>query len=404
MKRLARLAAQAVFVLGVFTAYTPDVNAHGEAAQEGFIRTRTVAFYDVTFSTAAIRVGEEVTITGKFNLLKSWPANLAKPDLIFLTAAVPGPQMVVEDRKLNGMFTPGAVSPRTGEEYDFKLTLRGRRPGQYHIHPIVSVQHVGPLLGPGEWISIEPGAFTNPVTLLSGKTVDLETYGLPRIITWHAVVLALGLGWLLFWIVRPILRRTLWVASGAEAQLITRRDLLVSVLVGVLTIAMILVGYLSTTRSYPDIIPQQVVRLEIPRLPQPERVVEITPGVAKYHPATRTLTMELRATNRGSRPVSLQQFSTSMLSFMSLATSNQAPTPGAVYALRVDPGLPIHPGRTQLLKLTITSKMWEEHRLMDLREAQLRFGGLLFFQDSTGLRSVVPIDLPLQPSFGVGLT
>ncbi|MBI3628696.1 MAG: hypothetical protein HY217_03780, partial [Candidatus Rokubacteria bacterium] len=51
------------------------------------------------------------------------------------------------------------------------------------------------------------------------RTVDLETYGLPRIVTWHAIAFALGAAWVLYWLAQPILRRSLWVASGAKDKL-----------------------------------------------------------------------------------------------------------------------------------------------------------------------------------------
>ena len=49
-----------------------------------------------------------------------------KPGLVFLTAAVPGPVMLVQEHWINGVFTPGSVALRQGEEYEFKLVLRGR--------------------------------------------------------------------------------------------------------------------------------------------------------------------------------------------------------------------------------------------------------------------------------------
>src|SRR5262245_56258247 len=225
MEECSRAVVGVAVVLALLVVWVPRTAAHGEAAQDAFIRTRTVAFYDVRFSGTDIQRGEAVAITGKFFMLPEWPTGVDKPGLVFLTAALPGPVLLVQERWINGVFTPGSVTLRQGEEYDFKLVLQGRREGRYHVHPMVAVQGVGPLVGPGAWITIAGGsAVANPLTLPNGETVNLETFTLPRIALWHGLALALGLTWLLYWIAQPILRRSLSVASGVEEQLITRRD------------------------------------------------------------------------------------------------------------------------------------------------------------------------------------
>ena len=143
MQECYRAVAGVAVVLALLVVWVPRTAAHGEAAQDAFIRTRTVAFYDVQFSGTEIQRGEAVVITGKFFMLKDWPTGVDKPGLAFLTAAVPGPVMLVQERWLNGVFTPGSVTLRQGEEYDFKLILQGRREGRYHVHPMVAVQGSG---------------------------------------------------------------------------------------------------------------------------------------------------------------------------------------------------------------------------------------------------------------------
>jgi methane/ammonia monooxygenase subunit B len=64
MGQLYRSAAGVAVVLGLLVAWTPRADAHGEAAQDAFIRTRTVAFYDVQFSGTEIKSGDAVAITG----------------------------------------------------------------------------------------------------------------------------------------------------------------------------------------------------------------------------------------------------------------------------------------------------------------------------------------------------
>ncbi|MGH8069203.1 MAG: bacterial ammonia monooxygenase, subunit AmoB [Candidatus Entotheonellia bacterium] len=396
MGQFYRSAAGVAVVLGVLVAWAPRTGAHGEAAQDAFIRTRTVAFYDVQFSGTEIRSGETMAITGKFFMLKEWPTGVDKPDLMFLTAASPGPVMLVQERWINGVFTPGSVALRQGEEYEFKLVLRGRREGRYHVHPMVAVQGVGPLLGPGAWIAIAGGgSFENPLTLWNGETIDLETFTLSRIAIWHVIVVALGLAWLMYWIAQPILRRSRWVASGAGERLITRRDRRVSIVLGVLTGTAIVVGVLTTKASYPHTIPHQVIKVEIPTGPQPASFVKSKREAVRYDPVARTLTLEVEVTNTDEKPAILRQFVTSMLTFM-----NKDLVPQGEHLLVLDPPGPVNPGETKLLRLLMTDQIWEQQRLVDLSQPQLRFGGVLIFESSAGGRSVTAIDAPLHPYFG----
>jgi methane/ammonia monooxygenase subunit B len=364
-------------------------------AQDAFIRTRTIAFYDVQFSGTDIQSDDRVAITGKFFMLKEWPTGVDKPGLVFLTAAVPGPVMLVQERWINGVFTPGSVALRQGEEYDFKLVLRGRREGRYHVHPMVAVQGVGPLLGPGAWITIKgESAVANPLTLLNGETINLETLALPRIALWHGLTLALGLAWLLYWIAQPILRRSLWIASGAEEQLMTQRDRWVASVLGILTGVAIIVGFLMTKTSYPYTIPHQVIKVDIPTGPQPASLVQMKRAEVRYNPVTRTLTLEGEVTNTDAQPAFLKQFVTSMLTFM-----NTDLVPRGEHRLVLDPPGAVNPGETKRLKLVITDPIWEQQRLVDLNQPQLRFGGVLIFESAAGDRSVMAIDASLHPYF-----
>jgi methane/ammonia monooxygenase subunit B len=395
MEECYRAVAGVAVVLALLVVWVPRTAAHGEAAQDAFIRTRTVAFYDVQFSGTEIQRGEAVVITGKFFMLKEWPTGVDKPGLAFLTAAVPGPVMLVQERWINGVFTPGSVTLRQGEEYDFKLILQGRREGRYHVHPMVAVQGVGPLLGPGVWITIAGGgAVANPLMLRNGETINLETFALPRIALWHGLALVLGLAWLLYWIAQPILRRSLWVASGAEDQIMTRRDRWVASVLGVLTGVAILVGFLTTRASYPYTIPHQVIKVDIPSGPQPASFMQIKRAEVHYNPVTRTLTLAGEVTNTDAQPALLKQFVTSMLTFR-----NADLVPRGEHLLVLDPPGAVNPGETKRLTLMMTDPIWEQQRLVDLSQPQLRFGGVLIFESATGDQSVTAIDAPLHPYF-----
>src|ERR1700737_5047622 len=75
--------------------------AHGEAADEPFLKDLTVAFYDVHISPTSIKVGEPVTITGAVKILETWPYTLDPPHTAYITPVVPGPVFVLLARELN---------------------------------------------------------------------------------------------------------------------------------------------------------------------------------------------------------------------------------------------------------------------------------------------------------------
>src|SRR5215831_10065093 len=122
----ASLTALAAIALGSTTA-----SAHGERAQESFIRMESVAFWDVKFSTNTVKQGEDLTITGTAKLLETWPGNLSggNPTICYFTVVEPGAQFVLKDRVINCAQAPQSVYCRRGGTYDFSMTLTGRSPG-----------------------------------------------------------------------------------------------------------------------------------------------------------------------------------------------------------------------------------------------------------------------------------
>ena len=86
-----------------------DATAHGERAQEGFLRMETVAFRDVTFSSNAVTPGQDLTISGTATVLDSWPEALADPKVGYVNVEAPGPVMLMKDRTVNGMPAPDAI-------------------------------------------------------------------------------------------------------------------------------------------------------------------------------------------------------------------------------------------------------------------------------------------------------
>src|ERR1051326_6083946 len=129
-----RLPISVVLGLVALIGTATIASAHGENAQEGFLRMETVAFSNVTFSTDTIKQGEDVTISGKATLLDTWPKTLGEPSTGFVNVTAPGPVLLMKDREVNGMPAPDAIFVKKGDSYDFKLTLTGREPGRWHVH------------------------------------------------------------------------------------------------------------------------------------------------------------------------------------------------------------------------------------------------------------------------------
>ena len=73
-------------------------------------------------------------------------------------------------------------------------------------------------------ITIEGGKFSdfkNPVTTLTGQTVDLETYQEGNIAFWHVFWYVFGLAWILYWVRRPVfLPRYLLVEAGHKVAVV----------------------------------------------------------------------------------------------------------------------------------------------------------------------------------------
>ena len=78
-------------LLMLIASYAPCAFAHGEAADEPFLKDLTAAFYDVHISPTTIKVGEPVTITGTVKILETWPYTLDPPQTAYITPVVPGP-------------------------------------------------------------------------------------------------------------------------------------------------------------------------------------------------------------------------------------------------------------------------------------------------------------------------
>src|SRR6202022_3143338 len=288
-------------------------SAHGENAQEGFLRMETVTFTNVVFSKDTIKQGEDVTITGKPTLLDTWPKTLGEPTTGFVNITAPGPVLLMKERLVNGMTAPDAIFVKKGNTYDFKLTLTGREPGRWHVHPTFAVEGSGTLIGPGQWITVQDtGSFTNNLTLLNGQTVNLETFGFGQMSIFQWPGFGLGMAWMLYWTVPaigganhrtvsklPVTLRVPLNTDGQDIGLITKRDHRVSNWLLAATAGLLIVGWVYQSVSFPIKIPQQVFRFTPPEIAQPPQVAQVITKDASFDPLTSTLVMNVDVTNTG---------------------------------------------------------------------------------------------------------
>ena len=152
-------------LLAVFfvAAFAGTALAHGERAQEPSLRLSTIQWYDTRWSSDQIGVNQELTLSGRFHVMANWPLEVASPaGLTFLNVGVPGPVFIRTASVVNGINGASSMSLALGQDYEYRIVLRGRIPGRYHVHPMLDVRDTGPILGPGKWVSVtgDAAAFT----------------------------------------------------------------------------------------------------------------------------------------------------------------------------------------------------------------------------------------------------
>jgi len=400
---LASLLLAAAGLLGTALAAA----AHGENAQEGFLRMETVAFSDVTFSTDTIKQGEPLVISGRATLLNTWPKNLGEPDTGFINVTASGPVLLMQDRQVNGVEAPDAFFVKKGNTYDFKLTLVGRQPGRWHVHPTFAVEGAGTLIGPGQWITVQDtGGFANNITLLNGQAVNLETYGLGQLTIFHWLGFALGMVWMLYWTVPkiggpnhrtvsklPVTLRVPLNTDGQNIGLITKQDHRVSNYLLGATLLLLAVGWIYQSVAFPIKIPQQVFRFTPPDLQQPAQFAEAQTKDASFDPQTSTLIMNVDVTNTGKAPMTLTGFTTSSLTFVDQAN---APT-GAEHVMSISPTPTVAPGETKTFNLTLRDPVWRDTRMIEVNRPRIEVAGQLIFKDASGATNQTTIASSVNP-------
>jgi methane/ammonia monooxygenase subunit B len=404
---MQRLLIALLLAIGGLLGTALIASAHGEDSQEGFLRMETVAFSNVQFSADTINQGDTLTITGQATILDTWPKTLGEPSTGYINVTTQGPVLLMKDRLVNGVEAPDSIFIHKGDTYDFKMSLVGREPGNWHVHPTFAVEGAGTLIGPGQWITVkDTGGFTNNLTLLNGQTVNLETYGIGQLTIFHWLGFAIGVVWMLYWTVPrigganhrtvsklPVTLRVPLNTDGQDVGLITRQDHRVSNWLLGATIALLAIGWIYQSISFPIKIPQQVFRFEPPALAQPTSFSSVLPKDASYDPGTSTVMMTVDVTNTGKTPATVTGFTTSSLTFVN-AASAKAGTP---YVMTVDPPTPIAPGQTQTVTLTLRDPVWRDARILDVNRPRLEVAGQLVLQDAGGTMNANTLLSSLTP-------
>lgn len=407
--RLRTLAACTLAVaLALCFGLAGNASAHGEAAQEAFLRMSTIQWYDTRWSASEVNVNGEIVLTGRFHVAQYWPFNVPKPEMTFLNVGVPGPVFVRVASDIGGVNAAASMPLELGHDYEYKLVLRARIPGRYHVHPMLDIRDAGPIVGPGSWVTVNGdfAAFTDPVTTIGGVTVDLARYGLGWVVGWHVVWLVPALVWLMYWLRKPLLiPRYEAVVQGEGESLITATDRLMGGVLLAVAIVIALVAMGMASARYPVTIPLQSNQAYPRHLRDVPETVDVEVTRAEYQIPGRTVRMWLTVTNNGAEPVRLGEFTTANLRFLNGQVVKSEPGyPDDLLApagLEVTPEVAIEPGQTKKLEVVATSVAWETERLaLLINDPTSKIGGLLmFFGPEGSKRRVVEINSPVIPTF-----
>jgi len=413
MKLIKDKVAKLSFVALLITVtaamfYTPTASAHGEKSQAAFMRMRTIHWFDMNWSKDQLSINDTMTISGKFFVFAGWPETVDKPEVSFLNVGIPGPVFIRAGSWIGGQLVPRSVSLELGETYEFKVLLKARRPGDWHVHSMMNVQGGGPIIGPGKWVTISGSMsqFVNPITTLTGQTINLETYNLDNTYLWHAVWYGLGLAWVFYWARKPMfVPRLIAVEAGKADSLITSADKKVALAFGVGTLAIVAATMASTNEKYPITTPLQAGLLRgMKPIQMPAPTVSVKVDDATYRVPGRAMQMTLTITNNGDSAVRLGEFNTAGVRFLDPAVSEDKTNyPDDLLAeegLTVSDNSALAPGQSRTVQVTASDAAWEVYRLADLiYDPDSRFAGLLFFYDDAGNRQMVTVDAPLIPTF-----
>ena len=387
---------------------------HGERAQQANTRMRTINWYDIEISPVAVKVGEIVTVKGRFRPSKRWPRQIPSLDgKVFLNVGTGGPNFIRIDSNIDGISAIQSTTLELGKDYSFEMTLKARRPGRFHVHPILNVLDAGGMVGPGRWVEISGSQadFENKIETMFGREVDLENYELANVITWHSVWFVIGGAWIFYWVrKRPLLVSRFRAVEEVNAkdgdpdELISRRDITAAAIFLTVTLAVIVVSFAIGERDAPITIPLRTAETEMPDdKPYPDSNVKVKIQEASYRIPGRSFKMRLSVENSGTTPLQVSEFLTANVRFINPSVKIVKPLDEhdlvASNGLRVEGGS-VKPGETKILDVFAEDALWETQRLTRMiNDPDSIIAGLLFFRGNDGSREIVEVAGSLLPIF-----
>ena len=418
MKAALRISNLRFGVIGSLLAalllgHVSSVMAHGERAQQANVRMRTINWYDVEISPAKVEIGDIVTIKGRMRVSKFWPDHLPSvTERVFLNVGTSGPNFVRLASHIDGVSMVQSTSLEIGRDYEFGMTLKARRPGRFHVHPVLSVLDAGGMVGPGAWIDVygDPDAFENSVETMFGKPVELETFNLPIVFAWHGLWFGVGGAWLTYWFrQRPLLIPRMRAVKQAEEQggdgddIITARDRKVAIGFVVVTLVLVVAGYQWAQIQYPTTTPLRTSKIDVPRKEPPQHLVDVELKDATYRIPGRSFQMELEVTNNSQATYHVSEFLVANIRFINPAFKSVEPLDShdlvASSGLRVDNDS-VRPGETKTIKVFAEDAQWENQRLTEmLNDPDSVIAGLLLFESRDGSREVIEVGGSILPVF-----
>jgi methane/ammonia monooxygenase subunit B len=388
------------------------VAAHGERSQEPFLRMRSIQWYDMQWGEEskgghATKVNDIAIMQGKFHLAVDWPAAVGKPHRAFFNIGSPSPVFVRLSVLLNDepAFIAGPMV--IGRDYKFVARLKARIPGRHHIHAMVNVKDAGPIAGPGSWMSISGSwdDFTNPIKLLTGETVDSETFNHANGVMWHVIWMSLGCFWIGWFVARPMfLPRSRVLLAYGDEPMIDPMDTKMGWIFLILTASLVYFGYTYTEKKHPYTVPLQAGETKIKPLPVKPNPIAVKVTNANYDVPGRALRVTMMITNSGDESVRVGEFTTAGVRFINKVglkyLDKYYPRELVATGLSLANPTPIEPGETREVKMEAKDALWEVQRLMALMgDPESRFGGLLMTWTDAGDRNINSIAGPVIPVF-----
>jgi methane/ammonia monooxygenase subunit B len=423
MKRIisVALASAALLLAGAGTA-----SAHGEDAQEAWLRMNSVAWLNVQVNgntpggvdgpELPMKQGDELTITGTAKILETWPKilNDGNPQTAFVNVVIPGPVMLVKERKINGIDSPHSIYVEKGGVYNFEIKLQARIPGRYHVHPTFAVQGAGTLVGPGQWVKVDknPAGFRNEITLYNGETINLENYKVWWVFLWTFAGFIIDMVWLLWWIwPKPTVSRLAVTSQlsvnddgGPAVGLVTKRDQRAMDIIALVTVLFVGLGLLWQSNAFPTKLPLQVKRFRVPPAVQP----------ADFATANATEVVLDNKTNTYSMKVTLNSIGTSDVTIKALHLANVTLTPAegdqaiannadvAAGTVAVTGGTTVSAGSSADLTLRLPRAQLESLKLVPDQNANSSVAGVLEVTSASGETQYLTIDKTMNYIFASG--